>query len=136
FLLKQYKKGELRYITLLKSWLKNEKSFFNEINPVFKNLPKDAPPQSVKTVNMKIPTELKELSGILKELDFGHFLQSKTYSNLLIKTNFDDMWSEALRHTNPGGTIYVGNTNAHEGAFFFLIEQLWTHNRPKFYAFA
>gem|GEM_PF-1250614 len=135
-LLKQYKKGELRYMALLKSWLKNEKAFFNEINPVFENTPESVSANSEKTSNMKIPTQLKELSGILKELDFGYFLQSKAFENLLIKTDFDDLWDEALRHTNPGDTIYVGNTDAHEGAFFFLFEQLWTHNKPKFYSFA
>lgn len=134
-LLVDYSKSELKYITVLKSWLKNEKVFFAEINPILKQIPQSEISKTSMDMIIKIPTELKALAAALKNLDFGRFLQSDSFENLMLKNDLDELWSAVIKQVNPGDTIYVGNTRVHQDAFFFATEQLWINNRPKFYRF-
>ena len=86
-------------------------------------------------MTIQIPKELKELAAALKDLDFGDFLKSQSFENLMLKNDLDELWYAAITKVNPGDTIYVGNSRTHQDAFFFTTEQLWIHNLPKYFTF-
>lgn len=78
-LLTEYNSTEIKYVKIIKKWLKNEKAFFNEITPLIQKAPSMAQHFAIEKRNtfdkdylkvfLKDKTKIEQVASILSSLD-------------------------------------------------------------------